>query len=513
MLEIPLSLVRRFKIQITLLTSAYFIIFWTCLRFFTRPSTYDLTTQQVLAHSWLHGYNENIVLGSTNYLLKIFLFYMPMDLIHGLPKVKLLVLTILINLLTYLLIFIALKKILAEFKIKAGAMLYIAMVWLSMIAGSEFWVQYANSRNLEVAGALFVLLGALRFIRAQTRKNFIYLCSLATLVFFADNLMFYMVAAPILIYILVLAVSKNITWRVASLGSAALIGSFGLSLLISKLVYKILNITINSTSATQPLTSLSGLANAIKQAAHASLRQLDGGLDAGRSFMLICTSLLVIGLIIIIKDIINRGIPRRLILLIVCFMVINETVYIISGKAAQADTSRYLIMLGPIIALSIASLSIDKIAKLIKLITIVAIGIGVVLIGRTTLLAWHSRELPDDHLISVARYIKTHNYQATYASLDTATPLAYYTNLIVSAPYPKACSGTKLVHASSYRNEPKLATQAKVALILDGVSINNNPSECSSQAIIDQLGLPLSRDLLDDGSQVLVYPNSKLLYL
>ena len=116
-----------------------FVIIWTLLWFLKRPAIYDLVTQQLVAREWVHGNFNPIVLGKTHYLFKTIFMYMPLEILPGSPKLKLILLTLVINILTFTLIAILVKKILLEFRINSDNV-SLAMLWLSLIAGSVFWI-------------------------------------------------------------------------------------------------------------------------------------------------------------------------------------------------------------------------------------------------------------------------------------------------------------------------------------------------------------------------------------
>ena len=129
-------------------------------------------------------------------LLKTIFLYIPMELLPGSPRLKLILLTLLINLVTFFLLVTLLKKILHEFKVD-NSRVAVAVLWLSMIAGSAFWISFANSRNLEVAGGVYLLYNVLVIHRFNRKRQYVYLALFSGLLFFADTLQIYMTALPL----------------------------------------------------------------------------------------------------------------------------------------------------------------------------------------------------------------------------------------------------------------------------------------------------------------------------
>lgn len=490
-----------------------FVAVWTLLRFFTTSTTYDLVTQQLLAHSWLHGYTGYISLGPTNYLLKIFLLYMPVDLLPGSPRFKLIVLTILINIVTFLLLFYVLRKILAEFRVVSETAYFGAMLWLTSIAGSVFWIGYANSRNLEVAGGMFLVWRALRILRRPTKNNIIGLAVLAGLLFFADSLQLYMVALPLIVYSVLLVFYKKVSWQRVLI----LIGIFGFGFMASIILnigaQHLLNFTVSKPETSGIVINVSDFAQAGVNAIKSTVRQFAGSADAGRGREIINLLFLSTGAIAFIVATVRRKIPLRFALFIGTFLVINELVYIASGAALQSDTSRYLIMLGPIIVLALSSIGfLYKQSKIPYIFVVVTIVINGFFLSQALVKNWDISFPKDSHLQSVARYLNNHSYAYVFASMDTSAPLAYYGGISQANLFPVACSNSRLVHAIAFRSTKIIETTNSelIPIILDHTEIVNAPNICRQQDITVQFGLPTSIETTNDGSAVLIYPDSQL---
>ena len=506
------SMAKHHASLLTVLLGSAFVGIWTLLRFFNSTTTYDLVTQQVLAHSWLHGYTEYIRLGPTNYLLKIFLLYIPTDLLPGSPRLKLIVLTILINIVTYLLLFVILRKILSDFKIITNTAYYGAMLWIAVIAGSLFWIGYANSRNLEVAGGMFLAWSTLHLLRQPTKSNIIGLTAFATLLFFADSLQIYMVALPLFVYAVLLAFFKKINWRRVAILLAVFSAGFMATLVLNSVAQHLLNYSVSTTGTRGIGLNISELDQASFSAVRSTLRQFGGGVDGGRLREIVNLLFLGSGLTAFIVGTVRRKIPLRFGVFIGVFLVTDELVYIASGAALLGDTSRYLIMLGPIVALAFGSLGYFYKQSSVPYIVISSmILINGFFLGQALAKNWDTSFPKDNHLASVARYLNSHSYIYAFGSMDVSTPLTYYDGLTHTSIFPIACANSKLVHADAYRNTRIDKSTIIMPIILDNKAIANTPNICSEQNIIDQLGSPASTDTTDDGSVVLVFDKVSLI--
>jgi len=480
---------------------------WTLLRFFSVASTYDLVTQQLVARSWLHGNFGSISFGTTNYIFKLIFLYIPADLLPGSPRAKLIGLTLLINFATFVLIYKLLEKILAQFGIHARNYLRITMLWLAAIAGSVFWIQYANSRNLEVAGGLLLIYLSLRFLKKPTWRLAAGMSLFAACLFFDDNLQFYMAALPVLLYGIIFCARK---WRVPAYLALVLGAGFLGSQLLFWLSSKLLHIDFTASNSFVHHQSLAQIVRAVPTAAKTTLTLFAGTVNPRHLREALNLFFLFSGLLLFIWVGIRRAVPRRLLALVAIYYACNEAVYIISGQATTGNNARYLIMLAPITILAIASLgkvlSKNYLAYVGACLLILA---NVLAIGSDLSADWRIKPPKDEHLLSLARYAKQTNSSVIYASMDTALPLSYYQYAPKTKFVALACAQPRLQLA---RSVPpiSLPSQADTAIILDGKSINNVPSVCNETAIANQLGQPTAVRQLDDGSEVLIYPAAVL---
>ena len=108
--ETNTNLLKRCRLLIILLGSLI-VSAWTMLRFFVKPSTFDLVGQQLLTRQWLSGLHAGSTVGPTNYILKMIFLYSPLQWTPGSPRLKLVLLTIILNIVTFVLLVLILEKL------------------------------------------------------------------------------------------------------------------------------------------------------------------------------------------------------------------------------------------------------------------------------------------------------------------------------------------------------------------------------------------------------------------
>lgn len=470
-----------------------FVTVWTLLRFTTHPGIYDLITQQLVARQWALGNFNPITLGTTHYVLKTIFLYIPMELMPGSPRLKLIILTLLVNFASFIIIAVLLRKILKEFKVELS-FVPAAVLWLAMIAGSAFWISFTNSRNLEVAGGLYLVYCTLVSYKYKHPKQFVYMALFSGLLFFADTLQIYMTALPLVAYVY-LAQRKQF-YKIVATFCAGFILSKALFWLTSQL----LNVTFSGGSIINGPIDIPG-------ALRSTITLFAGSTDAG--WVRVIANLLLIttfaGLFMYMLR--NGKIPRKLGILAVCFVAGNESVYIFSGQAHQSHTSRYLIMLLPIVMLAIASMRPFFANKLTQCFIIAVVLINAATLGAAFTKHWDTSFSVDAHIHSVADYLNKHKDSYAYASMDTALPLSYYKEASATHMVALACAAPNLVKAKSIPVLKMTPDQmSKVPIIFDGNIIANSPAVCTVENVVAQLGKPISTDTTDDGSTVLYYP-------
>lgn len=298
-----------------------------------------------------------------------------------------------------------------------------------------------------------------------------------------------MTALPLLIYVLL--TKRKQVYSIA----AALFGGIIVSKGLFWLAAQMFNITFVGGSFVNGKIYIIG---AIKS----TVVLFAGSTDAGKLRVLINISILLATCFVFVWGIYKHKVPQKLWKLILVYFVCNEAVYVVSGQASQSHTSRYLIMLVPIMMLVISytySLIPRRISQVFLMI--------VVLVNLTSFIKYLSYTTnADEHVQSVGSYIKTHNISYALASMDTALPVSFYSYAPTANVSALACAAPNLVMAKSVPKANKLSLGAKeVPIILDGNNIANSPAVCNADAIKSQLGSPLRIDTTTNGSAVLYY--------
>ncbi len=489
------------------------VIIWTLLRFFTSRTIFDTVSQNVIVHQWLHGAMSPAKMGLTAYVPKMLLLYAPLDLMPGSPRLKLILLTLAINVLTFLLTAYAARRILSVFDVYIDTAHFLSCIWLAGIAGSVFWISFVNSRNLEVTGGMFLWLLGLQLLQRPSWRLAAGFAALASVLFFADPLQLYMSALPMVLYGFVLAVR---TGYFRSLGY--LIGLVITGLIVSKLLFWmtgwLLDLQFTGSGGVGQY-SVSALMRGAAGALKAMAVLFAGGNDAGqiRQVINLLLAASVIGLICFCW--LRTSLPRRLGVFLASIWVVDIVVYILSGQAATAGTSRYLIMLAPALMIGFGAIRLCGTPRIVSSWTVVAVFISnALLLGGSLANHWDMQFPVDKHLESTYRYVLIHPDQSAYASDDTAMPVLYYHNLPAEKLLPLGCLSGSLVKTQYSMSKAFESTATspsrKVAIILDGTTISNKPNVCTDESISAQIGPPQQINKTDDGSIVLIYPSSAL---
>ena len=485
---------------------------WTLLRFFTKRTIFDLVSQQVIVQQWLHGYVSTAHMGQTAYLPKMLLLYVPLEALPGSPRLKLILLTLAINATTFILLGIIIERMLREYHVRVGWAFYAALVWLSVIAGSVFWIEFADSRNLEVAGGILLLYIGLHYLKRPSKRTAILLAGFASLLFFSDPLQVYMTALALVVYAGVLALAKREKVRdVATLTGLLIVGY-----VVSKLLFAVtghwLQMNFNATgNTTVPHLSALWLRQSLVGTIKATIGQFAGADDAGRLREVANIALLLLGGAAVVYGAIRKYIPYRLLLLAGCIGITDIAVYIASGQAVQgAATSRYLIMLAPALILTFASIRLPRIGYK-PAAAIVGVVLCVNMLALTSALAthWNTSFPQDAHLASTYRYIQKNPGLHMYASIDTALPVLYLYSLPGNTILPLGCSNGQLVRTYYSMDQAFAANAASpnaaAVIVLDNNAITNTPNVCTVASITRQFGLPQAVTHTNDGSIVLHY--------
>jgi hypothetical protein len=493
-----------------------FIAAWTLLRFLTQRSIFDLVSQQVIVRQWLHGALSPAHMGQTAYLPKMALYAL-MESLPGSPRLKLILITVIINLATFVLLGLVLEKLLGLFRVRASGAFYGSLVLLSMIAGSVFWIEFANSRNLEVVGGMFWLYLGLRFLQKPSWRQGLRMAAFGSLLFFDDPLQLYMIALPLVVYICILAAMRQ--ERVTSIVKIIVISGVAWSgaQVLFTLSSHWLQVSFHDTGGVNtPALSLDWLLQSGKGSLQSLVSLLAGAADAGRVREAANLLLLVSGAVAWGYAAARHLVARRLILLLACVATTDLLVYVASGQAVQGGTTaRYLIMIAPVVIVAGGAVRWPhRMRGYMSALIILVIGLNALALGAVLLRSAHAGFRADRHLASVQRYVRSHPGAHVYASIDTAMPVLYFYALPANRSLPVGCLADKLVRTHFSMDAAFIQNtrqpNAAVAIILDGDAITNQPNVCTQNDIANQFGQPLTTWHTDDGSSVLLYRQASI---
>lgn len=506
--------------SLTLIGGSFGVSAWAMLRFFVKPSTFDLVGQQLLAGQWTKGFHAGATIGPTNYILKMLFVYIPFRWLHFSPRLGLVLMTLIIDVATYVLLVLALEKIFLQFFKKINVVFYLSCFWLALIAGSMYWIQFANSRNLEIDGGLLVVLIGFSYIKTSSINRLVAITALSSLVLFADPLQFYMTLIPFLLYEFIIIwgskFNKQDLTKWLRLVAAIILGFAGSKLLIL-IAQKIWNVHfIALTFHRNGYNILATITHSLEPAVKQMARLYVGGYEYGRyveALNLVFVSIIVIiGLYYMFKKLL----PIKLSIFILTFWICDVAFYILSGQALQNQTSRYLIMTIPIfVILLIGILSINnKLRIKILISTIIIILINSLTLVNVIAHNWNPSFTKDSAITSVIGFMTTNKYPFAYASMDDALPADYYSNSQVKV-LPLSCNNGILSSSYLFFDEGYYKATADiktdtVPLILDGNQIENTPSVCSLTSIKSEISQWQSVKYLSDGSMALIFNRDQL---
>lgn len=512
------NLIEKHYLLVSGLIGGILIILWTLVRFLTERSIFDLVGQQLIARIAFEGGAIDATVGATHYILKLFLLYIPFESLGVEPRLSLIVMTILVNVVAYIGIMFALRSIVKHFKALNQRSFVVGMVWLAAMAGSIFWIQFTNSRNIEVAAGLWTIALALQFLHRPMYTRGFVLLAVATLTFFMDPMQLYVTAIPLVIYaVFVMFLGKSFSkTSLARLG--LLTGIFILSAIFSVVtlyfVERATGLTVLDTqSAVDGVrATLGDIMGSIAGIAQSNIRLFGGYLeDGGRLKQLF--SVFVIGAAFIswVYYAIRGQLNPKLVAFVVIFFSCVEIVYLASGQALNGDTTRYLIMTAPLAVIVIATLPLSKNTRFLHIGILTVVAWSVVWLGVTSSNADAFSQ--DARLGAVGQYVKEHGETRFYSSMDIALPAMYYDRGVTILPL--SCDNAQLGRTDFFypKSEFDLYQNKKfshVAVILnsDG-AITNYPNVCDEMAVMHQIGEVVSTELISTGEKVIYFNSAR----
>jgi len=501
--------------SVTLILGSLFVTCWTLFRFYTKSVNFDQTGQQLLARHWLDGSLGGSLMAPTNYIIKMVSLYMPAEIIGINHNAFLIFSTLIINVVTYIGIYIIVKKILEFFSIPVSVIFNLLMLWLSTIVGSVFWIQFTNSRNIEVVAGLGIVYLGLLLGKKVSPKLVISLIVLSTVTFFADPMQLFITTTSLLLYLIINSIfidtdkKKNTIVVVISV----IIG-YLLSILLTSVVKSITHVEFFGVgSLDQSLAIFSQPKLVIVETAKNLLRLIAGTNEMGSWRQVLNIGLAALMILAVIRLVVQKKLSKKFILFITISVLTPIMVYIASGQPVfKTDTSRYLIMIVPAMLIGFASLELHKglIRKIIIAIIVLILFANIVSLLNATIKTQSFDLVGESVLRNRYEYLIANDYRYGYSSMDTAIPSMYLFGNKYNTLLPLSCENNKLRKSTLFYDKSvfennNLIPVKNVPIILDGNAISNSPSVCTVDGIATQLGAPLRLEKTQNGDEVLIY--------
>lgn len=515
---------KKLQTVLTLIMGSLIVSLWTFFRFFTKSINFDLVGQQLLSRQWLDGNFEGAITAPTNYILKMIFLYIPGELLDADPKLFLIIVTLVVNVLTFIGIYFILRKILKYFSINSGAIFNISMIWLATVAGSVFWIQFVNSRNIELlAGLVLLYLGLTLYRKMSTYRSLLFV-TFAGLVYFADPLQLLVTSVILVVYV----VLNSLIFDKTKLKQAFIImllitSGYLLSLVLVYVVQQFTKVDFFGVSSiAQSLAIFNNIPIVAMETIKNAIRLVSGTNELGVWRQILSALVVIILTALSIASIIRKReyIRNRNLLLFTLLMLITPiAVYIASGQPVfKADTSRYLIVLAPALVILFSISDLKQVSRRLYCSVVIAVStlllVSTISLVQATLKGSERGILSTIHLEERFNYLVENNHQYGYSSMDTAIPSMYFfgrnTDKVL---LPLSCEKGILRKVALFYDKNLFITYEKddihVPIILDGDSINNYPSTCSIDSIKQQLGDPIKIDT-NNQNTVLYYGSDKM---
>jgi hypothetical protein len=491
---------------LTLVSGSIIVVIWTFIRHFSNGVNFDVVGQVGLVDQWTHGLHAGAQVGPTNYILKM-PFYIVANSLHFLsPNDRLLVLALLFNLLTFWLLLVLFEKILDLYNLKNKTWLYMGMIWLATISGSVFWVDYANSRNLETVGGILFLYLTLKFLKRPSYRAGLVLTAVGGVAFFADSLQVFAIGIPLCLYVFgrwIFVRSKQNAVSAVGIGSAT-VGAYIVAKILFWLSTIILPVSYLNLPSAVPSLTLSNAGESVKSVFISTLKIFDSDffkkpytLNSIRE--LLDAAILIAVAYMAVRILLQKRAvpyPKVLILLII---VVNYAVYVASGQALQVETERYLIMVPLITVLLVAFWGANanytfKPRLLLAWAACLVISSG--LLFGALIVSVPSRYSKDAPRTDTITFLRSHGFQYAVTSREIGIPATYYA-LRTPTVLPTQCSADhRLIISTLFFDKASFAGlqhyKGDVPVILQNDGIKDGNYDCHTSDIIHQFGMPKS---------------------
>jgi hypothetical protein len=478
------------------------VALWTFIRHITNGVNFDVVGQIGLADQWAHGLSSGVVLGQTNYLLKMPLYALA-NMLHFIsPMNRLLLLALVFNIATFVILFLLVEKMLKLHGVKDKSWLYLGMAWLATIAGSVYWLEYANSRNLETVGGIFLIYLVMRYMKSNRTATAAAIALVAAAVFFADSLQLFVGGGGVVLYVI-----GRWLWRwnyrnflqMAVLTGAVLAGYLG-SKILSLLSQSLLPVSYLAVPSSQHSLSLANITQSLQSVTENTLKIF--GADflsqpyGPNSVRQLLNFIVVAGIagfavwLLVNKKRYPGGLLPVLILA-------NFIIYIASGQALEPNTSRYLIMI-PLVTVIFIALYAPRLPARRKQ-RLQQAWLGIIIVSSILLLgalinSWPDRHAKDQHIYQTLSYMRQNNFKYALGSHElgvTATYLGGGPEVIL----PVSCKADHKVHVINLfydKGAFKLLRgySKEVPVILAINSQQPGVNQCDKASIIAAFGQP-----------------------
>lgn len=498
------------------------VALWTIYRHISNGINFDVVGQIGLAQQWANGMMSGSQIGITNYVIKMPVYFVANGFGMFSPMGRLLFLALLFNLVTFGLLFVIYEKVLKLYKIRKFDWFYLGFLWLATIAGDVFWVDYANSRNLEIVGGLFILYLWLRYVITRSWAILPTILLVSVLTFFADSLMFYVFGIGLIFYSLVrFAINRS---KDNAILAATTTGLMSISFLLSRAIFiaieKFYNVTFYSAPFNNPNISTNYLFNTLKSLCRntldifgANFLQQPYGVNSIRQFL---NAVVLVGIIVFLIRL--RGeIRKKMVAGVALTLVsVNYLIYIFSGQVQEWATSRYLILV-PVLAVIVIGITGNGIKKnmanKIKKLWLIILTANIIIILGGLVIHWPTRHDKDSHIYNVIDFMESQHYGYAISDRETGISASYISDGTANI-LPFGCSNGLISPTNLFYDNAAFIEFKKyvgeVPIILPGGVIKFGDNTCTKENIIAQFGEPIRQQNVEGVGTTLIYSSDTL---
>ncbi len=487
---------------------------WTVLRHSTNGINFDVIGQVGLADQWARGMQSGAELGATNYVLKmpLYAFANLFDIIP--PKTRLVLLALVFNLVLFMGLFWLFRTILHLYGVRSTRLLNLGMLWLALLSGRVFWVDYANSRNLEVVGGFAVLYVTLLAWRAPTWRRCMLLAAVGTATFFADPLQLYLVGLPLFAWSIARYIQTRRMGYVSSAG--ALLGAIAGSKALFWLAGIWLPLTFLSPPRQQIALSIDNLVQSMQSVALSTARIFDINIFTkafgANTLRQLCGLALLLGAVFVVVRFAPKKPTRELRWLLFGLIGWSYAVYVFSGNALTPLTERYLILV-PLYVILLFAIQASTIPRKYETsgrhLWFSLVTISAVMLAGALALNWPSRFRTDAPMLAAADYARSHPGTVIVTSRQLALPANYYAGYDFTL-VPTICTpehrlvASNLFYDKAGYGDRNIAGKP-VALLVPGEGVRSGTFICTSEDILVQFGATHRSEPLPNAGQLYYY--------